>query len=576
MTELNDTAAGKFTATYDNEGRLASESLPDGITAKVVYNPVGEAAEIEYHKANNCGASCTWFDDYATPSIHGQWLLQISSLVGSTQHKVNYAYDATGRLTEVQDTPPGKGCTARVYAYDSDGNRTSITTRPPNAEGKCISTGGTSESHLYDTADRLMDAGVEYNPFGDITGLAAGDAGGTKLTTKFYVDGQTQNQTQGEQTIGYNLDPGRRISETVSTGKVTATEIQHYPGPGTTSSWSNEPSGNWTRYIGGISGLVDAIQHNGETPILQLGNLHGDIVATAYNSETASTLASTIGEASEWGIPATETPPKYSWLGAHELPTELPSGIASMGARSYIPTIGRFIQPDPSPGGSGDVYAYTYGNPVNETDLSGAWTLNETSGGLSAVSEGTGTQVVEGVAAGAIMPLPVNVQIEAAFQANPPWDQITAGTEEYEEYEEEWEEEGDYEYASYHDGGDAEYGTGHTEEGMLYQPLVEDANIGVNEADMSLGVNGFDGGSGVVRDVKGGPGGGCARTKNCSRQHKIWSKAGSGGGPSIEEEARKFWHQLKCEIMIAGQLGAEETTIGHAMAEHGELKRRKC
>jgi hypothetical protein len=118
-----------------------------------------------------------------------------------------------------------------------------------------------------------------------------------------------------------------------------------------------------------------------------------------------------------------------------------------MGSRSYIPQLGRFLQPDPSPGGSANAYAYTHGNPVNETDLSGAWSLNETSGGLSSVGTGEGTQLTggTGIAAGAVMPAPVNTQIEEAFEASPPWDQVTAGDEEYEEYEEWWEEEGEYE-----------------------------------------------------------------------------------------------------------------------------------
>ena len=44
-------------------------------------------------------------------------------------------------------------------------------------------------------------------------------------------------------------------------------------------------------------------QRNGETPILQLANLHGDIIATAYDSETPTTLASTLGEANSTGYP---------------------------------------------------------------------------------------------------------------------------------------------------------------------------------------------------------------------------------------------------------------------------------
>jgi RHS repeat-associated protein len=474
IKEIADTAAGKFKATYDPEGNLTSETLPDGLTNNIGYNAVGEPTSLEYHKANNCGTTCTWYTDTVVPSIQGRWMTQTSTLTGAATTTQNYAYDTSGRLTEAQKTVAGKGCTAHLYTYDQDGNRTTLTTRT-SSESKCPTEGGTTETHSYDTADRLIDPGIAYNPFGDIETVTATDAGGSELTSKYYADGQVQTQTQNAQTVGYALDPGRRIRETTSTGKIVSTEIQNYPGPGNTPSWSSEPSsGDWTRNIQGINGTLAAIQHNGETPVLQLPNLHGDIIATAYDSETQTTLASSIAEPSEYGIPATEKPPKYSWLGAHELPTELSSGATVMGARSYIPQLGRFLQPDPQPGGSANAYAYTHDNPLNETDLSGNWTLNQTSGGLTAVGTGTGTTPEGGtfIAEGAIMPAPVNLQIEQAFQENPPWDQTTAGNEEYEEYEEEWwEEEGEeWEYAAYHRG--AGHDEAHAEPGLLYQPLT--------------------------------------------------------------------------------------------------------
>jgi RHS repeat-associated protein len=472
IKELADSAAGKFTAAFDVEGRQTAETLPDGLTSNPTYNATGEPTGLEYHKANNCGTSCTWYTDTAAPSIHGQWISQ-TSVLGSSSTTQGYTYDSTGRLTRVQNTPMGKGCTTHLYTYDQDGNRTSLTTRPPGSEGKCATEGGTTEGHSYDTADRLVDPGIAYNPFGDVEALGAADAGGSELTSKYYVDGQLANQTQAGQTIGYGLDPGRRIRETVSTGKIVATETQNYPGPGEAPSWSSEPSGNWTRNIFGIGGSLEAIQRNGETPVLQLANLHGDLIATAYDSETPTSLASTIGEASEYGVPATEAPPKYSWLGAHELPTQLPSGEAVMGTRSYIPQLGRFLQPDPSPGGSANAYAYTHGNPINETDLSGAWTLKPYAGEVT-VGTGQGERLAAGggQAEGAITPAPVNAQIEAAFQANPPWDQVTAGTEEYGEYEEEWEEEGEeWEYTSYHKGAKPGHEEAHVEPALLVSPM---------------------------------------------------------------------------------------------------------
>lgn len=140
---------------------------------------------------------------------------------------------------------------------------------------------------------------------------------------------------------------------------------------------TGELAGNYTRYIVGISGGLVAIRHNTEKAALQITNLHGDIIATAHDSETSTTLESTIPEASENGVPAAEGPPKYSWLGAYEEPTTLPSGTVAMGARSYIPQLGRFLQADPMLGGSSNPYAYTNGDPVNETDLTGDYVEND-------------------------------------------------------------------------------------------------------------------------------------------------------------------------------------------------------
>ena len=450
------------------------------MTASDTRNPVGEATSLQYVKTTHCTSSCTWFSDSIVPSIHGQWLSQSSSLSSGSPSKQNYSYDEVGRLVQVQSTPAGKGCTTRVYEYDKEGDRTSLVTHPPGAEGACSSSGRTVENHQYDGADRLTDAGTSYNAFGDITELPGADAGGSPLSSAYYTDGQLQSQTQTEsepandQTIGYNLDPARRTRETISTGKVKTDVISHYAGPGNAPNWMSYTSGEWTREIPGITGNLDAMQYNTETPVLQIANLHGDIVGTASESENATKLL-TSEETTEFGVPTTSKPPKYSWLGAGEFPTELSDGVIAMGARSYVPEIGRFLQPDPQPGGSADPYSYTNGDPLNESDPTGEWTLNETSGGASAIGEGEGSQLTGGVgvAEGAIMPTPVNTQIEEAFWANPPWDQLTAGTEEYEEYEnEEWEEE----EVAYHPGGNPASEEAHVEQGLLYQPLAEKAS----------------------------------------------------------------------------------------------------
>jgi RHS repeat-associated protein len=495
LTKLVDSAAGTFKATYDVEGNLLTQSYPNGMQARYTYNQVGEPIEVEYVKTTDCTSECTWYRDSVVPSIHGQWMSQTSTL--STQA---YTYDEVGRLTQVQDTPTGMGCTARIYAYDTDTNRTSLTTSEPGPKGECTSTGGAVESHTYDEADRLTDAGTSYNAFGDITALPGTDAGGSELTSSYYADNQLEevtqheNKSEPEETVGYKLDPAGRTRETIATGKLRNEDtISHYAGPGDTPAWTENSSGTeWTRNITGINGQLVAIQSNSETPVLQLSNLHGDIIATAYLSETAKGLASK-ADTTEYGVPTINLPPKYAWLGASQLPTELSSGVVAMGARTYVPEIGRFLQPDPVPGGSANAYAYTYGDPLNTSDPSGAYTI----GGPSAALINTTAQIA---AAGAAEQAAINAAArreaecrahgyasceqqehdeaeDATFisriDAERAAEFALGGEEEWGEWE--YEEEGEYEYASYQHGSENGEEEAHIEPAVLYQSLEPEA-----------------------------------------------------------------------------------------------------
>jgi RHS repeat-associated protein len=420
-TSLTDSAAGTFTASYSAGNVMTREGYPNGMSANYAHDPTGQATSLEYVKTTHCTSECVWYSDHVVPSIHGQWLSQTSSL-----SKESYEYDSIERLTQVQETPTGKGCTTRLYALDEDGNRKSLTTRAPGAEGKCATEGGTVEGHLYDEGDRLADEGVTYDPFGNTTALPSSDAGGSALTSSYYVDDTLASQTQNGQTISYGLDPDRRTRETVSTGTTSSTVVSHYAGDSDSPAWTVDSGGKWTRDIPGIGGGLAAIQTNGATPVLQLSNLHGDIVATAAMSETETKLLSAT-ETTEFGTPAVSNPSKYSWLGADQRSTELPTGIVAMGARTYIPQIGRFEQTDPQPGGGANAYSYTSGDPVNAADPSGEFTstvtYNYEAADTGAAAEGLSEYFI---VAGAIMPPPVDLQIEEEFNAHPPWSAASA------------------------------------------------------------------------------------------------------------------------------------------------------
>ena len=375
QTKVMDSAAGTFTATYDTQGAMVGESYPNGLKANYTYNQTGQPTSLEYIKANHCGTNCAWYSDHVTPSIAGQWTNQTSSF--STQA---YSYDSAGRLTQAQETPTGQGCTTTNYSYDTDTNRTNAT-KITSGKTTCLTEGGTSETHSYDTADRLTDTGTSYDNFGNITTVPATDAGGATLESTYYTTGQLATQTQGGQTLTYNLDPAGRVRETIATGNTNSTIISHYAGGGSSPAWTIEPSTDkWTRNIPCFGGLA-AVQANGASPVLELPNLHGDIIATASHSEFETKLLSA-NETNAYGVPSANVSPKYSWLGADSVPTELPSGILATGPRSYVPQLGRFLQTDPVPGGSANAYAYTFGDPVNSSDPSGAYHNGGPSAGL--------------------------------------------------------------------------------------------------------------------------------------------------------------------------------------------------
>jgi RHS repeat-associated protein len=170
--------------------------------------------------------------------------------------------------------------------------------------------------------------------------------------------------------------------------------------------------------VSGIGGLA-AIETSTTEPELQLTDLNGNVIGKVSASETGTKLLST-ERPTEYGVPTTTKPAKYSWRGGDLRPTELPSGTVAMGARSYVPQIGRFLQNDPIPGGSANPYAYTNGNAINETDLTGEYAENNYSARIFAEedNEAIGQEAAREAAAREIAAREARIAAaEAALQA---------------------------------------------------------------------------------------------------------------------------------------------------------------
>jgi RHS repeat-associated protein len=376
LTTLADSQAGSFEASYDAGGALMTQTYPNGMTASVGYDEVGAATSLVYTKTTNCSADCDWYSDQVLVSAHGQWLTETSSL--ATQ---SYNYDQAGRLTGVDDTPvlPGSPlslCTRRAYAYDADSNRTSLTTWDPDpTTGDCNSTGsGTTRAWTYDEADRVTVSGYSFDAFGRITQVPAADAGGSQMTLGYHANDRVGTLTASGITDTVTIDPTNRIR---TLQIPSATQTWHYTADTDSPSWiaENAAGSTWSRNVAGPAGRLVAVADQSDTAVLQLTNLHGDVVATASTSGTANSLLSAADQ-TEFGVPRSPSTSRYGWLGGYERATDPATGSILMGARVYVPIIGRFLQPDPPASCSGsvvDLRAYTYArsDPVNDVDIQG-------------------------------------------------------------------------------------------------------------------------------------------------------------------------------------------------------------
>jgi RHS repeat-associated protein len=362
VTSMEVSGIGTFTAGYDADGDLIERGLPNGLTAKTVYDPAGEPMKLAYTKTSSCGESCTWYEESLERSGEGRILAAKSSLVSN-----RYAYDKAGRLTEAQETPTGGECTSRAYTFDADSNRLTKTTRPPGIGGICATSGGAVQKYEYDNGDRLM--GPTYDVWGRITSLPAEFTGSKALTTGYFANDMVATQTQNGVTNTSQLDATGRQRQREQTGGVAGIEIFHYDGPGDPPAWTQLGS-TWSRNVSGIGGELAAIQESSGTTTFKLTDLHGDVVASASSSPTATKLLATY-RFDEFGEPESGSSGRFGWLGGKRRRTELASGVIQMGARSYIPQLGRFLTPDPVNGGSANAYDYADQDPVNNLDLNG-------------------------------------------------------------------------------------------------------------------------------------------------------------------------------------------------------------
>ncbi|MEU6774585.1 DNRLRE domain-containing protein [Streptomyces sp. NPDC046759] len=364
-TSRADSVAGAFNATYDADGDLATEQLPGGYTLTDTQDETGAETSRVYTKDSDGTVVAS---DTVDQSIQGQVVDDTDT--GGQTYSRDYAYDNTGRLTQADDTAPDGTCTRRGYTFDSNTNRTALATSVSAAGTACSSTGATTINNSYDSADRLVNAGIVYDAFGRTTTQASG------TTIAYYTNDLVQQQTSGTSRQTWTLDAAQRLAswttETNNAGTWTQTgaKVNHYGADGDSPDWIKEDTtGTITRNVQGTGGDLDATTNATGNTVLQLTDIHGDVTVQLPLDISKPVVASAYDEYgnTEAGTAAT----RYGWLGGKQRSSETVTGATLMGVRLYDPTAGRFLSTDPVPGGSANAYDYCNGDPINHYDLDG-------------------------------------------------------------------------------------------------------------------------------------------------------------------------------------------------------------